>query len=634
MVRVQAAFSRYRTLMLMVADITCVIAGYVLAMYVRLDFNWSNTFNLYGRAFESLVATLPWVVGIHVFYTLMFKVNKSLWRYISVSEVFSVVMAVAFSNLTWLVVVVAIPVENYIRSIPVIASFIIVIELLSLRIVYRLYRRQKHRRNKNLRAVIIGAGDAGSILGREITYTERYQSKLVGYIDDDPSKRGKLLLGIPVLGTSNELMAIASKHKVDIAYIAIPSASREEIKRLLEMCQEIQLRVKIMNYQEDKLNENGDLALRDVSIEDLLGRGEVKLKTDELKEYITDEVVLVTGAGGSIGSELCRQLLKYEPKQLIMIDFYENNLYELQQEIKMKRRCGKLYSSTDEIYLIANVREKSRIDDIIQQYKPSVVYHAAAHKHVPLMEDSPKEAIKNNVLGTYNVVKSCVEHYVDRFILISTDKAVNPTNVMGASKRMCELIVQGMKDNGHTKIGAVRFGNVLGSHGSVIPLFKQQIASGGPITVTDKDIIRYFMTIPEAAQLVLQAGAYANHGEIFVLDMGKPVKILQLAEDLVRFSGLKPYEDIDIVFTGLRPGEKMYEELILDEENHRTTDNKLIFIAEPTDITSRELREKLQTLSAVMEQDLPNNEVKDYLMNCIETNGRDQLSSEKILVEA
>ncbi len=615
MIRLWKTLEKHRTIMLFAVDAIVIVLGYILAFCLRLEFN----FELFTHSSQltDLMKSLYFVLAIHFLSMYVFKVNRSLWRYFSINEVARLVLADILSNLFVFITIIGLEIK-YIRSVPVIATFIIIVGHLAIRVSYRLVRRYQHSKNKSKRAIIIGAGDAGAILAREVMYSERYQNKLIGYIDDDPVKTGKMLLGFPILGDSSTLKSQVEKYKVDIAYIAIPSATKLELARLLELCKEIDLQVKIMSYHEQNVDQSQPRELlRDVSIEDLLGRGEINLKDTQIKEYINQKIVLVTGAGGSIGSEICRQLLTYQPKQMILLDIYENNLYDLQQEILRKQRSKELKNDVELIYLIANVRERNRIDDIMKMYHPDVVFHAAAHKHVPLMEDSPKEAIKNNVLGTFNVVNSCIAHRVEKFILISTDKAVNPTNVMGATKRMCELIVQGMKDNPYTKIGAVRFGNVLGSHGSVIPLFKQQIASGGPVTVTDPDVIRYFMTIPEASQLVLQAGAYADHGEIFVLDMGKPVKILKLAEDLIQLSGFKPYKDIQIEFTGLRAGEKMFEELILDEEQFTKTENQLIFIAEPTKVTKKDLNDRIEKLIHLLTENVDERNVKAELFDCI-----------------
>lgn len=601
--------SKYRTIFLLLADSFCILVGYLFALFIRFDLNVAKMMG--SGHVQSVVSLLPFVLILNVVFLLLFKSNRTLWRYFSIDEVMRVSFAVCIANFIWFMLIHLHFITNYPRSIPVIASLLIVLEMLAIRCLYRLYRRQIHTMRKSSRAIIIGAGDAGSILAREITYSERYNSKIVGFVDESEAKQNKIVLGYPVLGKDTDLPKIAKEHNVNLAYVAIPSASQDKLKRILDLCQEAGLHTKIMVYGE----KSDKVSVRDVSIEDLLGRGEVHLDSSQIGTYLTDKVVMVTGAGGSIGSELCRQILKFKPRQLVMFDIYENNLYSLQQEVNIKKRSGVIDEAIDEVYLIGSVRDKIRLDKVMEEYQPSVVFHAAAHKHVPLMEDSPKEAIKNNVFGTYKLVKSCVEHEVDRFILISTDKAVNPTNVMGATKRMCELIIQAMGKNGVTKISAVRFGNVLGSNGSVIPLFKQQIASGGPLTVTHPDIKRYFMTIPEAAQLVLQAGCYANCGEIFVLDMGKPVKILKLAENLITLSGLRPYEDINIEFTGLRPGEKMFEELSLNEEDFGRTENKLIFIAKPTNIIMETLEHKLQRLDSIIKECDDCNVIKDVLLN-------------------
>ena len=605
--------SRYRTLLLLVVDGLCILVGYALALFVRFDLNIARMVN--SGHMDTVINLLPVVLTLNVIFLLLFKSNRTLWRYFSIDEVLRVSLAVASANFVWFMLIHLKFITKYPRSIPVIATLFIVFEMLGVRCLYRLYRRHVHTMRRSMRAIIIGAGDAGSVLAREIAYSERYNSKIVGFVDESDAKQGKIVLGYPVLGRDIDLPEIAKKYDVKEAYVAIPTASQEKIKKILDMCQEAGLHTKIMVYGE----KTNNVSVRDVSIEDLLGRGEVHLDSTQIGSYLTNEVVFVSGAGGSIGSELCRQILKFKPSKLVMFDIYENNLYSLQQEINIKKRSNEINESIEEIYLIGSVRDKVRLDKVMEEYQPSVVFHAAAHKHVPLMEDSPKEAIKNNVFGTYKLVKSSIEHEVDRFILISTDKAVNPTNVMGATKRMCELIVQAMGKNGVTKISAVRFGNVLGSNGSVIPLFKQQIASGGPLTVTHPDIKRYFMTIPEAAQLVLQAGSYAHHGEIFVLDMGKPVKILKLAENLITLSGLRPYEDIKIEFTGLRPGEKMFEELSLNEEDFGRTENKLIFVAKPTPIELPELESKLKKLDNIVQNSDDLEAIKDVLLEEINT---------------
>nr|WP_130789770.1 nucleoside-diphosphate sugar epimerase/dehydratase [Lachnoclostridium pacaense] len=429
------------------------------------------------------------------------------------------------------------------------------------------------------RVMIIGAGKAGTLILREMKASEKVHGYPVCLIDDDKDKQGRVIDGVSIVGDRKDIARIVREKEIDEIYVAIPTASPEDIKDILKICQGTGCQVKILPGVYQIMNGEVTISrLRKVEIEDLLGREPVNVNLDEIMGYVKGKVVLVTGGGGSIGSELCRQLAGHKVKQLIIFDIYENNAYEIQQELKRK------YPHLDLVVLIGSVRNTNRLDYLFRTYRPDIVYHAAAHKHVPLMEDSPNEAIKNNVLGTYKTARASIKYKAKRFILISTDKAVNPTNIMGASKRLCEMVVQMSNQKSSTEFVAVRFGNVLGSNGSVIPLFKQQIESGGPVTVTHKDIIRYFMTIPEAVSLVIQAGAYAKGGEIFVLNMGNPVRILDMAENLIRLSGYEPYKDIDICFTGLRPGEKLYEELLMDEEGLQKTVNDRIFIGKPIEM--------------------------------------------------
>lgn len=429
------------------------------------------------------------------------------------------------------------------------------------------------------RVMIIGAGKAGTLILREMKASEKVHGYPVCLIDDDRDKQGRVIDGVSIVGDRKDIARIVREKEIDEIYVAIPTASPEDIKDILKICQGTGCQVKILPGVYQIMNGEVTISrLRKVEIEDLLGREPVNVNLDEIMGYVKGKVVLVTGGGGSIGSELCRQLAGHKVKQLIIFDIYENNAYEIQQELKRK------YPHLDLVVLIGSVHNTNRLDYLFRTYRPDIVYHAAAHKHVPLMEDSPNEAIKNNVLGTYKTARAAIKYKAKRFILISTDKAVNPTNIMGASKRLCEMVVQMSNQKSSTEFVAVRFGNVLGSNGSVIPLFKQQIESGGPVTVTHKDIIRYFMTIPEAVSLVIQAGAYAKGGEIFVLNMGNPVRILDMAENLIRLSGYEPYKDIDICFTGLRPGEKLYEELLMDEEGLQKTVNDRIFIGKPIEM--------------------------------------------------
>ena len=441
------------------------------------------------------------------------------------------------------------------------------------------------------RVMIIGAGKAGTLILKEMKASEKVHGYPVCMIDDDKDKQGRVIDGVSIVGSRKDIARLVREKGIDEIYVAIPTAPPEDIRDILKICQGTGCQVKILPGVYQLMNGEVTISrLRKVEIEDLLGREPVNVNLDEIMGYVKGKVVLVTGGGGSIGSELCRQLAGHKVKQLIIFDIYENNAYEIQQELKRK------YPDLDMVVLIGSVRNTNRLDYLFRTYRPDIVYHAAAHKHVPLMEDSPNEAIKNNVLGTYKTARAAIKYKVQRFILISTDKAVNPTSIMGASKRLCEMVVQMSNQKSSTEFVAVRFGNVLGSNGSVIPLFKQQIENGGPVTVTHKDIIRYFMTIPEAVSLVIQAGAYAKGGEIFVLNMGNPVRILDMAENLIRLSGYEPYKDIDICFTGLRPGEKLYEELLMDEEGLQKTVNDRIFIGKPIDMDYDRFEKALQRL--------------------------------------
>ena len=439
--------------------------------------------------------------------------------------------------------------------------------------------------------MIVGAGAAGNAIMKEIESSNYLSMHVTCAIDDNPGCHGKYLRGVPIVGGRECIPESVEKYGIDEIIIAIPSADKSKIRPILEICKETGCKMRILPGMYQIINGDVNVSkLREVQIEDLLGREAIEVNVDEIIGYVRNKVVLVTGGGGSIGSELCRQIAQHQPKQLVIVDIYENNVYEIQRELMQK------YPELDMEVLIGSVRNEARIDSIFRKYRPDIVYHAAAHKHVPLMEDSPNEAIKNNVFGTLNVAKAADVYGARRFVLISTDKAVNPTNIMGASKRICEMVIQNLNKQSKTEYVAVRFGNVLGSNGSIIPLFKKQIEQGGPVTVTHPDIIRYFMTIPEAVSLVLQAGAYARGGEVFVLDMGEPMKILDLARNLIQLSGYKVNEDIKIEFTGLRPGEKMYEELLMNEEGLRETANKMIYIGNPISYDSETFECQLQEL--------------------------------------
>lgn len=464
--------------------------------------------------------------------------------------------------------------------------------IFSLRFLAYEISKRRHMMAKNKESVlIVGAGDAGVTILREMMVSDKVKYDVVGFIDDDLKKVDSYILGVPVVGTVGKIPDIVEKMHIQTIVVAIPTAGASRIKEILDICMPTKCKVKILPGIYQLLNEQVSVSrLRDVDVQDLLGREPVKTNIDEVIGYIKDQVVLVTGGGGSIGSELCRQIAGHGPKQLIVLDIYENNAYDIQQELKRK------YPNLNLVTLIASIRDSAKMDDVFKKYRPDIVFHAAAHKHVPLMETSPNEAVKNNIIGTYKVVKCADKYGVKIFVQISTDKAVNPTNIMGATKRVCEMIIQTYAKRSKTRFTAVRFGNVLGSNGSVIPLFKKQISEGGPVTVTHKDIIRYFMTIPEAVSLVLQAGAYAKGGEIFVLDMGEQVKIYDLAKNLIRLSGYEPDKDIKIVFTGLRPGEKLYEERLMAEEGLERTANNRISIGKPLDIDEDKLFSSLDKL--------------------------------------
>lgn len=582
-----------RIIALVIMDIMSILLVSFAALYIRYDFSFQDIDPLFFKHCENLL--IPNIIGTLIFFVI-WKLYRSVWRYASANELVNIVGATACASLAQFVYCKF--TDNRMpRSYSVLYFFLLTLAICCIRFGYRILRLINNKRMNLLgkehcvNVMIIGAGAGGDMILMEIENSRYLSMRAKCIIDDQPGCHGKLMRGVPIVGGRESILDAVGRYSIDEIIFAIPSASVQTRKEILDICKESGCKLRTIPGTYQLIN--GDVSvssLKEVEIEDLLGREPIRINTEEVLGHVGGKVVLVTGGGGSIGSELCRQLAAHHPKQLIILDIYENNAYDIQQELIRK------YPELDLVVLIASVRNKERIDSIFETYRPNIVYHAAAHKHVPLMEDSPHEAIKNNVFGTYKVAQAADRYGVDKFVLISTDKAVNPTNIMGASKRLCEMLIQSMNRNSRTNYVAVRFGNVLGSNGSVIPLFKKQIVEGGPVTVTHPDIIRYFMTIPEAVSLVLQAGAYARGGEIFVLDMGEPVKILDLATNLIKLSGYRVGEDIQIVFTGLRPGEKMYEELLMNEEGLKETANKMIFIGKPIEFDEEVFRSQLVEL--------------------------------------
>ena len=592
-----------RIVLLIALDILSISVSFFLGLWLLHNF----TFTAISQEF--LVALVQFSGVWAVFCVMVFSVcglYQSIWRFASVEELLRImgayVVLLAVGLVYLLVYDHMLPDSFYILG--AVLSFVCTV---AIRFFYRLARGIRNQLNylSNRRDVekvmIIGAGEAGRALVTEIENSDYIKSHVVCVIDDNPNKLHKRLCGIPIVGNRCDIVDAAKQYDVDRIIFAIPSASPTTRKEILAICAETGCHVKVVPGMYQLVNEEINISkLREVDPQDLLGRDPIKVNTDEILNYVSGKVVMVTGGGGSIGSELCRQIARANPKLLIVFDIYENNAYDIQMELQRS------HPNLNLEVLIGSVRNTARLDYVLGKYRPELVFHAAAHKHVPLMEDSPNEAIKNNVFGTYKMAKAAAKYGVKRFVLISTDKAVNPTNIMGASKRLCEMVVQMMNRESDTEFVAVRFGNVLGSNGSVIPLFKKQIAEGGPVTVTHPDIIRYFMTIPEAVSLVLQAGYYAKGGEIFVLDMGEPVKIDDMARNLIRLSGYEPDVDIQVQYTGLRPGEKLYEELLMKEEGLQSTANHLIHIGKPIEMDDELFKRQLEKLEAAYRAEDPN----------------------------
>lgn len=589
-----------RAIMLVIYDIVAINLSAFIGVWMRFDFRFSS---IPAEYWHGYVSYIPFnTIGTLIIFYYM-RMYHSLWVFASVRELWnaswSCILASILQVIGTLVMGNRMPISYY-----CISFFVLLLFTILSRFFYRLVRYirqelyQGFGRQDIKNVMVIGAGDAGRTVVKEIQDSKHLNYRVCCMIDDMKSKLGRSVYGVSVVGNRENILEAVEHYDIQVILIAIPSLSRKERKEILTICQQTECEVRILPgvYQlvEGELSVS---RMRKVDITDLLGREQVDIKVEEIIGYVKDKTILVTGGGGSIGSELCRQIAAHQPKQLIVFDIYENTTYDLQLELK------KDYPELNLVVLIGSVRNTHRIQQVFETYKPDIVYHAAAHKHVPLMEDSPNEAIKNNVFGTYKTAQAAIRNHTKCFVLISTDKAVNPTNIMGASKRLCEMIIQMLDKESDTEFVAVRFGNVLGSNGSVIPLFRKQIEQGGPVTVTHKDIIRYFMTIPEAVALVLQAGAYAKGGEIFVLDMGEPVKIDDLARNMIRLSGYRPDVDIEIEYTGLRPGEKLYEEMLMDEEGLQETANKLIHIGKPIEMDDDKFKKQLDKLKKACEED-------------------------------
>ena len=592
---------RVRQAILLSVDICCILIALLLSLILIEDNR--------GVELNNIIIPLGICIVLHICMFMKSGCYSSLWRYAGDEEILSIIIS---SVIYTMISIIVHKMLGYNYSILFYLVYVIFIaaSTIGVRLCYRSGRRLANRGyiKEESRVLLVGAGTAGHVVINEIKRNPQMKKKIVGLLDDDINKVGRRIHNIKILGTTDDVQQIVNQHHIDEIIITMANVSKEEKKAIIEKCQQTKCKLKTLPAMYEIIDGKVDIKkIRDVEIEDLLGREPIKTNLKEISDYVENKVVLVTGGGGSIGSELCRQIATFNPKHLIIVDNYENNAYAIQQEL-IRKYGNNLNLST----IIASIREEVRMEEIFKEYRPEVVFHAAAHKHVPLMENAPSEAIKNNIFGTYKVASLADKYKVKRFVLISTDKAVNPTNIMGATKRAAEMIIQTINEKSDTEFVAVRFGNVLGSNGSVIPLFKKQILEGGPVTITHPDIIRYFMTIPEAVGLVIQAGAMAKGGEIFILDMGEPVKIVDLANNLIKLSGFEPGEDMKIEFTGLRPGEKLYEELLMSEEGLTSTENKKIFIGKPVDFDTNKVKQHLEVLSKIIENE--NVELIDSVM--------------------
>lgn len=586
-----------RSSVILFCDIIIILGSYLAALFIRFEFN----FDAIPRNFlDGYIWSMPyWIIAtIVAFYG--FRLYHSIWSFASMAELQRMVGAYVVLIVVYLAGIIFMDLHMP-RSYYFMGFVLACCMHIGVRFSYRFLRfwKGKHdRMNAGNRIMVIGAGAAGQTIIKELRNSSDLDSRVCCVIDDNPSKKGRLIEGVPIVGNRYTIIANVEEFGITEIIYAIPAAKASERKDILNICKEAGCKLQALPGIYQLINGEVSISkLKEVDIEDLLGRDETNVDNDEIVSTIKGKTILVTGGGGSIGSELCRQIAAAQPAKLVIFDIYENNAFEIRQELK------ETYSNLELVTLIGSVRNEERIRSVMREYEPDIVFHAAAHKHVPLMEDSPNEAIKNNVFGTYKTALAAAEAGVDKFILISTDKAVNPTNIMGASKRLCEMVIQMMDRKYDTDFVAVRFGNVLGSNGSVVPLFKKQIAAGGPVTVTDKRIVRYFMTISEAVSLVLQAACYAENGEIFVLDMGEPVKIDDMARNLIRLSGYTPDVDIMIEYTGLRPGEKLYEELLMDEEGLEETANELIYIGSPIEMDDDRFSAQLNELKTACESE-------------------------------
>ncbi|MEK5166367.1 nucleoside-diphosphate sugar epimerase/dehydratase [Paenibacillus sp. FSL R5-0527] len=595
-----------RKLLMLLLDmilISVISALCIILIEGELSPHWSDWIELSG----SLI--IP-IVGFMMSYNLYSR----LWKYSSIGELVSIFKAVTFGTIAGAVIYFFFTSSEHQAMVIFMCYQSMLLFLGGSRFVYRLFSDNYHRKGTNeTRVLVIGAGDCGIMVAKEIKQNKYLNnSYLVGFIDDDPQKKLNRVVGIRVLGDRNDIHQVVKKHAVNHIIIAMPSASRKDISEIANICKETNCELKITPKLDDILQGKITAsAVRDVDVEDLLGRAPVQIDLEGIANYVENKIVLITGAGGSIGSELCRQIAPFKPKLLLLLGHGENSIYLIESELQ------KRFPELKREPLIADVQNMESVMRIFREYRPQVIFHAAAHKHVPLMEKNSYQAVLNNIIGTKNVAEAAYLNGAERFVLISTDKAVNPTSVMGATKRIAEILVQCFsRRSAGTKFAAVRFGNVLGSRGSVIPRFKEQISEGGPVTVTHPEMIRYFMTIPEASQLVIQAGAYATGGEVFILDMDKPVKIFDLAKDLIRLSGFEPFKDIDIVFTGMRPGEKMFEELLTDEEGMSATKNNRIFIGKPMSAEAQEINEEIGQLERIIRVDLT--EIKAFIRELLE----------------